>query len=296
MKGGAGERYADWSRFEKRRNTAMPAMAIALPITITITAMIGVFVTTATTNLPVNGGVAQWNPIVLMIAIQKETYTPISRCATFFAGLAILFSQTFVNLTQNTIPYGMDLAGMFPRYLSNKRASIILVILTCIAQPWRFLGQAAIFITILSCFSLYISTSTGILIADYWIVRKRMWKVPDLYNPEGIYWYTGGWNFRSIIAVVIGVVPGLPGFFYTVIDATNDNAAVKIFQIDYFVGFPLGFITYIALCHFFPPAGLGFKELMVESEEGEVDVIQGEGIDDKGVAVTEKQKGENDSV
>lgn len=149
--GGAGERFSDWSRFEKKRNTAMPAMALALPITVTLTAMIGVFVTTATLNF--SGGKAQWNPLVLLIAIQKETYTPISRCATFFAGVAILSSQIFVNLTQNTVPYGMDLAGMFPRYLSNRRASTILVVLTCIAQPWRFLTQASIFITILSCFS-----------------------------------------------------------------------------------------------------------------------------------------------
>jgi len=129
----------------------MPAMAIALPITITITAMVGVFVTTATEKL--NGGVAQWNPLVLLITVQQQTYTPLCRCATFFAGCAILSSQIFVNMTQNTIPYGMDLAGMFPRYLSNKRACMILVILTCIAQPWRFLTQASIFITILSCFS-----------------------------------------------------------------------------------------------------------------------------------------------
>lgn len=102
--GGAGERYSDWSRFEKHKNTAMPAMAIALPITVTITAMFGVFVTTATTQL--SGGVVQWNPLLLLISIQQETYTPLSRCATFFAGCAILSSQIFVNLTQNTIPYG----------------------------------------------------------------------------------------------------------------------------------------------------------------------------------------------
>jgi NCS1 family nucleobase:cation symporter-1 len=129
----------------------MPAMALTLPITITVTAMVGVFVTTAT--LTMNNGVAQWNPLVLLISVQKETYTPLSRCATFFAGLAFLMSQIFVNLTQNTIPYGMDLAGMLPRYLTNRRASTILVVLTCIVQPWRFLSQASIFITVLSCFS-----------------------------------------------------------------------------------------------------------------------------------------------
>lgn len=149
--GGAGERFSDWSRLEKKKNTAMPAMAIALPVTVTITAMFGVFITTATEYM--NGGTIQWNPLILMITIQQQTYTPISRCATFFASVAILSSQIFVNITQNTIPYGMDLAGMFPRYLSRRRACLILVVLTCIAQPWRFLSQALIFVNILSVFA-----------------------------------------------------------------------------------------------------------------------------------------------
>jgi len=69
--------------------------------------------------MKLNGGVAQWNPLILMIIIQQNTYTPLSRYATFFAGVAILSSQIFINLTQDTIPHGMDLAGMFPRYLSR---------------------------------------------------------------------------------------------------------------------------------------------------------------------------------
>jgi NCS1 family nucleobase:cation symporter-1 len=105
----------------------MPAMAIALPVTVTITAMFGVFITTATEYM--NEGTIQWNPLLLMITIQQQTYTPISRCATFFAGVAILLSQIFVNITQNTIPYGIDLASMFPRYLSRRRACLILVVL-----------------------------------------------------------------------------------------------------------------------------------------------------------------------
>ncbi|KUJ15047.1 uncharacterized protein LY89DRAFT_566485, partial [Mollisia scopiformis] len=242
--GGAGERYSDWSRFERRKNTAFLAMAVALPITITITGLIGVLVTTATTEM--NGGVIQWNPLLLLISIQQETYTPLSRCATFFAGIAILSSQIFVNLTQNTIPYGMDLAGMFPRYLSRKRACMIL-------RTW---GQKSV------RSGFYIATSTGILIADYWIVRKRLWNVPDLYVEDGIYWYTGGWNLRAVVSLFVGMIPGLPGFFMTVIGSNPDSAAVKIFQVYYCVGFPLGVLTYLAAYHLFPPAGLGVKVLM----------------------------------
>lgn len=103
---------------------------------------------------------------------------------------------------------------------------------------------------------------------------------------------------NAVAALAVGVLPGLPGFFMTVINKDLGNAGVKIFQINYFVGFPLGFLTYIALCHFFPPAGLGIRELMSE-DVGEVEpvIIEGEGverIDEKGIVVNEKGK-ESDS-
>jgi len=126
-----------------------------------------------------------------------------------------------------------------------------------------------------------------------------MWKVTDMYREDGIYWYTGGWNLRAIAAVIIGVVPGLPGFFQTVLNKDLNSGGVQIFQIDYFVGFPLGFCSYILFCYIWPPAGLGIKELMVENEQvNEGSVLEGEGIgplDDKTVDVTEKQKTESDS-
>lgn len=83
----------------------------------------------------------------------------------------------------------------------------------------------------------------------------------------------------------------------TVIGGYTDNAAVKIFQIYYFVGFPLGFITYVVACWVWPPPGLGEKVLMGEDRLDEV--IEGEGVDvlqeGKDVVVMEKQKGESGS-
>lgn len=92
-----------------------------------------VFITVATEH--VNGGTIQWNLLILMITVQQQLH-PTSRCATFFAGVSIPSFQISVAITRNTVPYGMDLAGMFPRYLPRMRAYLILVILTCIAQPW----------------------------------------------------------------------------------------------------------------------------------------------------------------
>src|SRR3712207_7127962 len=50
------------------------------------------------------------------------------------------------------------------------------------------------------------------MIADYWILRRRQLSLADLYKHEGRYAYSGGWNWRAIAAVLIGVIPVLPGF------------------------------------------------------------------------------------
>ena len=146
--GGAAERISDWTRFEKRRGAAIPGMVFALPISVTLVALIGVVIATATTE---KYGTAIWNPLLLITMVQETTYTPLCRAATFFAGCGLLSSQIFINISQNTIPYGMDVAALFPRYLSMKRAAVFVTLATVAINPWRFLGQAAIFITILSC-------------------------------------------------------------------------------------------------------------------------------------------------
>lgn len=146
--GGAAERVSDWTRFERKRGAANPGMILALPVTVTLCSLIGIVVATATAS---TYGSVFWNPLILLTYIQETSYTPACRAGTFFAGFGILCSQIFMNMSQNSMPYGMDVAGLFPRYLSMKRAAIGLTLATVVLQPWRFLGQAYIFITILSC-------------------------------------------------------------------------------------------------------------------------------------------------
>jgi len=93
-----------------------------------------------------------------------------------------------------------------------KRGAIILAILSIAINPWRFITQASIFITILSTFAIFSSVTTPLLTADYWLVRKKAWKVPDVYHEDGIYWYTHGWNLRALAALVFAIIPSTRKF------------------------------------------------------------------------------------
>lgn len=145
--GASSDRYSDYTRFEKKRHTSLVGL-LALPVVICLSVTFGALTTTATTHMY---GTTQWNPILLLSSLQDHSYTPACRAGTFFVGLALWLSQTILNLSLNTIPCGMDLSAVFSRYLTNRRAGIILCIITLIVQPWRFLSQARIFLTIMNC-------------------------------------------------------------------------------------------------------------------------------------------------
>ena len=116
----------------------------------TVYAIFDIITTTATSQMY---GVVLWNPVTLLEYAQTVSYTPACRAATFFASLGMFFDQVMLNLTQNSIPAGMDVSGAFPKYFTTRRASLCLIIITAVIQPWRFLSQASIFLTILSSIS-----------------------------------------------------------------------------------------------------------------------------------------------
>jgi purine-cytosine permease-like protein len=101
----------------------------------------------------------------------------------------------------------MDLTAILPRYLNARRGGVLLACIGIVVCPWNFVNSASTFTVVLNSFGIFVAPLTGIVIADYWVVRKTNWKVGDLYvgNNTGIYWYTGGFNPRAFAAWV-GVI------------------------------------------------------------------------------------------
>lgn len=121
-----------------------------MPVCITLCAILGVLTASATRA---SYGKAMWQPLVILDFAQREHYTAGGRALTFFAGLSIWSHQVFVNVTQNNVGAGMDLAGIFPRYISTQRGAVLLTIAGIIVQPWRFFTQATVFISVIASFA-----------------------------------------------------------------------------------------------------------------------------------------------
>lgn len=112
--GGSGDRLSDWSRFAKKRWAPYPALFTGLPVTLTVTATLGTLTTTAFYS---KYGQVIWTPLDMLAFIQETHYTPACRAGTFFAGIGLLTSLIYINIVQNTLSFGMDFAGVMPKYV-----------------------------------------------------------------------------------------------------------------------------------------------------------------------------------
>lgn len=95
--------------------------------------------------------------------------------------------------------------------------------------------------------------------------------MPDLYREGGIYWYTGGWNWRAFAAFLIAIIPSMPGLVATCGGYALPQGWLRVYDLAYFIGMALGIMLYLIFCHFSPPEGLGIME---ELDDGRI--IEGE--------------------
>jgi NCS1 family nucleobase:cation symporter-1 len=255
---GGTDRVSDWTRYGRSRHTSTPAI-ISLAVTVILTALVGIISTSA---LAQRYGKLEWNPLIMLQWIQMEYYTPACRAGTFFAGLGLLSVTVFVNYTQNCVSSGMDVAMLVPRYVTQRRGAIIFSILGVLANPWRFLTQASTFITVLSSFGVFMAPAAAILVVDFWIVRRTKWNIPELYTPHGIYWFTGGVNWRAMVAYTMGMWPALPGFIGEVSGPGGIHVDIvwrRFYQISFFFGFATSAILFYIFNKISPPPGLGVQ-------------------------------------
>lgn len=99
------------------------------------------------------------------------------------------------------------------------------------------------FLAVLSAYSVFLGPMIGLLCVHYWVIQKRIFVVPDLYegSSRSLYWYRWGTNWRTFAAWVLAVVPSMPGFVASVnANAKIGKAASRIFSVSFLLGFTLG--------------------------------------------------------
>ena len=230
----------DFTRFAKSQRDQVVGQTVGLPLPMGLLAALAVIVTSATVVLY---GKALWDPVDLA--------SRMTGIAVLVALIVLLVDTVSVNLAANLVGPAYDFSALAPRRISYRTGGYITAGLALAMMPWKILESTQNYIfTWLVGYSALLGPIAGILIVDYYLVRKTELDVAQMYREDGIYAYRNGWNMAAVAAFLAGVLPNIPGFLNAAFpDAFPDVGETfrTIYTYAWFVGLAIAALVYGAL-------------------------------------------------
>ncbi len=228
----------DFTRYAKSQRAQIIGQAIGLPIPMAIFAFVSVAVTSATVVIY---GEAVWNPV--------ELAGRMGGFAIIIALAALVIATLTTNLAANVVAPAYGFSNLAPSKISFRLGGYITAGIGVAIFPWRLVEDAGAYIfTWLVGYSALLGPIAGILIADYFVLRRTKIVVDELYKLKGEYAAQGGWNYAGLLAFAIGVAPNVPGFLH-VAGAVSSVPSFfdTVYVYAWFVGFVVAAGAYLVL-------------------------------------------------
>jgi NCS1 family nucleobase:cation symporter-1 len=234
----------DFTRFARSQKDQVVGQSIGLPLPMALFSFIGVAVTSATVVI---FGKAIWQP--------TDLAAQLGGAGALVALVVVCICTLTVNMAANLVSPSYDFSNLWPSKIGFTGGGYITALIGVAIFPWRLLESAGTYIYAwLVGYSALLGPIAGIMIADFYIVRKRTLAVDALFRQDGRYGGTAGWNLKGLAALAVGVAPNIPGFLHSVaLVAAVPPVFDTLFTGAWFVGFFLSAIVYVLL-------NLGAKE------------------------------------
>ncbi|HXM37056.1 MAG TPA: NCS1 family nucleobase:cation symporter-1 [Gemmatimonadales bacterium] len=241
----------DFSRFARSQRDQVVGQAVGLPVTMALFAFIGAAVTSATVVI---FGTRIADPVALLARIGGPLMIMLS-----MAGLTVATLTT--NIAANIVAPANGFSNLAPHKISFKQGAMITAVIGIVMMPWRLYNDAAAYIfTWLLGYGALLGPIAGIMIADYFLLRRGVLNVDDLYRRDGAYEYSGGVNWVAIAAFALGVAPSLPGFVAAVRGTSAPGIFAGLYNWAWFVGFLVAAVVYV----------VGMRMMIGSREQGAV--------------------------
>ena len=230
----------DFTRFAKSQRDQFVGQAIGLPAPMGLLAGLAVIVTSATVVIY---GKAIWDPVDLA--------SRMTGAAVLIALIVLLIDTVSVNLAANLVGPAYDFSALAPKRVSYRTGGFITAGIALAMMPWKILESTQGYIfTWLIGYSALLGPVAGILIVDYYLIRRTDLVVGDLYREDGRYTYSNGWNWAAVLAFLAGVLPNLPGFLNAALPTQFPEVGETfklIYTYAWFVGLALAAVVYRVL-------------------------------------------------
>ncbi len=231
----------DFTRYATSQKAQINGQIIGLPPSMTLFSFIGVVVTSATVIIY---GKTIWDPLVLAGKFDSKLLVSI-------AMIAVAISTLATNIAANIVSPANDFAHLSPSKINFKTGGYITGLIGILIFPWKLIADPSGYIfTWLVGYSSLLGPVGGIMIVDYYFIRKQQLITNDLYQHKGIYQYSKGFNAAAIVALIVGIIPNIPGFLTTIKLISADTVPdwiSSIYNYAWFVGFGVsGFVYWLA--------------------------------------------------
>lgn len=223
---------ADITRYAHNQKEQIYGQFIGLPGTMLLYSFVGVFVTCAAVvafGSVLVGEDAPWDPVGLLASFKNPA-------VVVFAQLTMIVATLSTNIAANVIAPANAFANAFPRKISFAMGGLITGVIGILLMPWKLVGMI---FPLLLFVSGCLGPVVGVMLADYFVVRKAKLDLAELYKPNGAYHYQGGFNLKALAALATGVGLALCGKIFPSLSWLYDSA--------WFIGFGLSFVLYIVL-------------------------------------------------
>jgi nucleobase:cation symporter-1, NCS1 family len=231
----------DFTRYAKSQRAQITGQILGLPPSMTLFSFVGVVVTSATFIIY---GQTIWDPVVLAAKFD-------SKILVSLAMISIAVSTLATNIAANIVSPANDFANLSPSKIDFRKGGYITGVIGILIFPWKLIEDPSGYIfKWLIAYSSLLGPIGGIMISDYFFIKKKQLVVDDLYKLKGIYTFQNGFNRNAVIALIIGILPNVPGFL-TTLNLVNKDAMPlwieDIYHYAWFVGFFVSFVVYYLL-------------------------------------------------
>lgn len=253
----------DVARYATRPSQATWSQATGILCSKVLVMFLSCATTAATTGFL---GKSYWNVWDLYDAILTEYWSSTARAGIFFAGLVspllcgfsthlianVTLTQGMVlaiiatNAGSNSLPVGADSSGLFPKYINIVRGQVVCALLAPLCVPWKIIASATSFLTFLGSYTVFLMPICGIMVVDYWVVRKGNLHVASLYDkqPNHPYTYYKGWNLRALASWIAGVAFTVHGIAGSLDPTAVNEASKNMYKLGFLLSFLMGALVY----------------------------------------------------
>ncbi|KIY51499.1 NCS1 nucleoside transporter family [Fistulina hepatica ATCC 64428] len=287
----------DFASRARSSSAAMWPQLISVPLCFSLVSFIGIIVSSSSNAIY---GETIWSPVDLLDKFLDGEPSSAVRFGVWFIATGFIIAQLGTNISANSVSAGCDLTSLLPRFINIRRGGYIAAIVGICILPWNLLKDSSTFTSYLSAYSVFLSSIAGVMVTEYYLIRKGHYNMSDLYSPrvvmDGIITpLDSTYGMHAYAAYIAGILINVVGFAGDT-GRSVPIAATRIYELSFFTGFGVSSIIYWALNWTFPCQGARlqgkFEELDVSNEDG--DLLPPDGSGDEVNAAVEYVDGNAD--